>query len=56
MTPSAPLDVPEEYRRHPGASREDEGLEGRRPSVIEGLDCRSTGGKQELRRAVSPIG
>src|SRR3712207_2567251 len=39
-----------------GAGREDEGLEGRRPSVIEDPDCRRTGEKQELRRAVSPTG
>jgi len=33
-----PLDVLEENRRHAGASRDDEGLEGCRPLVIEGPD------------------
>jgi excisionase family DNA binding protein len=56
MPPPEPLDVLEENRRHAGASRDDEGLEGCRPLVIEGPDCRRTGEEQELRRAVSPIG
>ena len=55
-TPPEPLDVPEDNRRHTRARREDEGLKGRRPSVIEAPDCRRTGERQELRRAVSPIG